>query len=115
MDGKSCFNCGKFKPLSEYGQYKQCKSGLRYECKTCQHKMQKLYRKRKSGKKHDDKIEASVLYDVDKYIMAGQIDKAIKHIIDTRNKYYLHSGTMCRLKQMELAVEQMAERAKNAQ
>jgi len=114
LSSKICYNCQKDKPLSEFGVYKKRKDGLRYECKECQHKSEKRWRqaRRSEKRRYSQAVSRDVLPNMDKYILRGDVAYASKYAKTIRSSYFLSSDIRCRLKVMELAVEQMAERAK---
>lgn len=46
---KMCATCKDYKPLKEFGNRKNVKSGLRYSCKVCVNKRNKAYRRTPDG------------------------------------------------------------------
>ena len=116
---KTCYSCGWTKKESDF-------SDNRNTCRKCVSNTASDRYRIKSEADIKDRLANTkqALLDVDKCVLSGNIDAALQLFVEAKNDG-LHAATIesskydevndcrCKLEVMRLAVEQMAERAKN--
>ncbi len=116
---KTCFTCGLPKPEDDYFTNTKKPGWADGTCKRCRQDQNNKRRQERRVERNRQKsaiVESEAFIKLDKMVVSGNIGEALVFIHDIRREKlkakYENTDFKVQLKQMELACEQILERAK---